>query len=49
MRAAIAGSRATGLAEVEIRYVVGQELDGLYVTRVEEDVRRHAGWAEGGE
>ena len=49
VRAAIAGARATGLAEAEIRAVVTRELDGLYVARLEEDVPRHAGWLEGGE
>jgi hypothetical protein len=44
LRAAIAGARATGLAEADIREIVHDELDGPYVTRLDEDVPRHGGW-----
>jgi hypothetical protein len=49
LRAAIAGARATGLPEAELCDVVATELHGPYVTRLDEDVPRHGGWAEGGE
>lgn len=49
VRAAIAGARATNLAEADIREVIAQELDGLFTTRLEEDVPRNGGWADGGD